>query len=387
MLDFHRQTVRTLLRLITYTVVLYLGLQNLGAVARGIAWGLDVLSPLLIGFGLAFVLNVPLTALEERVFPRLPGRDSRFFRKIRRPLAIALSLLFTVGLLLLLLLLILPQLRSSALSLAQVLPGYLEKLRDASVSFLGKWGLSPRFLERLSLSEAQREELLAALFSQGEDASLAGAVGGAVSLAGSLVHGFVNLVFGFTFALYMLYSKETLSYQAKKILLAILPEAAVERIFSLSALSYQVCSRFVAGQCAEALAIGGLCYLGMLLLGFPYAPMVSALVGFTALIPVVGAFLGTAVGALLIFMESPSQAFWFVIFILVLQQLEGDWIYPRVVGKSIGLPSLWVLAAITLGGSVGGVLGMLLGVPLCSILYCLAREAVNGRLREKIKGD
>ncbi len=365
-------------------MVLYLGLQNLGAVARGISWLLGILSPLLIGFGIAFVLNVPLTALEERIFPLLPWRENRLFLKIRRPLAIALSLLFTVGLLLLLILLILPQLRTSLLSLAQVLPAYLEDLRDFSVSFLGRWGVSPRFLEQLTLDEARLEELLAALFSQGEDPSLAGAVGGAVNLAGTLVHGFVNLVFGFTFALYMLCSKESLSYQTKKILLAVLPEAVVERIFSLSALSYQVCSRFVAGQCTEALIIGALCYLGMLLLGFPYAPTISALVGFTALIPVVGAFLGTAVGVLLIFMESPSQAFWFVVFIILLQQMEGDWIYPRVVGKSIGLPSLWVLAAITIGGSIGGVLGMLLGVPFCSILYCLMREAVNGKLREKI---
>ena len=202
-LDFHSRTVRTLLQLITYTVVLYLGLQNLGAVARGISWLLGILSPLLIGFGIAFVLNVPLTALEERIFPLLPWRENRLFLKIRRPLAIALSLLFTVGLLLLLILLILPQLRTSLLSLAQVLPAYLEDLRDFSVSFLGRWGVSPRFLERLTLDEARLEELLAALFSQGEDSSLAGAVGGAVNLAGTLVHGFVNLVFGFTFALYM----------------------------------------------------------------------------------------------------------------------------------------------------------------------------------------
>ena len=113
--------------------------------------------------------------------------------------------------------------------------------------------------------------------------------------------------------------------------------------------------------------------------------MIAALVGFTALIPVIGAFLGTAVGVLLIFMDSPSKAFWFVIFIMILQQFEGDWIYPKVVGKSIGLPSLWVLAAITIGGSVGGILGMLLGVPLCSVLYCLTREAINGKLKEKIR--
>ena len=382
-LDLHSRTVRTLMRLITYTVVLYLGLQNLGTVVRGLSWLLGILSPLLIGFGIAFVLNVPLTVLEDRFFPILPWQNSRLFQKIRRPLAIGISLLLTVGLLLLLLLLIFPQLRSSAFSLAQVLPEYLEDLRNFSSSFLGKWGISPRFLDRLFLDEAKLEELITSLFSQ-EDASLADAVGSAVNLATSLIHGFVNLVFGFTFAMYMLYSKESLSYQIKKILLAVLPETAVERIFSLSSLSFEVCSRFVAGQCAEALIIGVLCYLGMLLFGFPYAPMVSALVGFTALIPVIGAFLGTAVGVLLIFMVSPTQAFWFVIFIMVLQQVEGDWIYPRVVGKSIGLPSLWVLAAITIGGSVAGILGMLLGVPLCSILYCLLREAVNGRLREKM---
>lgn len=382
-MEFNRKTIRVLMGLISFAIVLYVSLQNLGAVARGFSWLLGVFAPLFIGFAIAFVLNVPLLTLEERVFPLLPWKDNRFFRRIQRVLAIVLSVFLLFGLILLLLLLILPQLKSSALSLAQVLPGYLNDFQDFAISFLGRWGISLESLNRLTLDTGTLEELVTSFFSRGDD-SFAGAIGGAVNLAATVIHSFVNIVFGFTFAMYILYSKETLSYQTKKILLAVLPEHIVERIFSLSTLSYEVFSRFVSGQCIEAVIIGLLCYLGMLLFSFPYALMISALVGFTALIPVIGAFLGTAVGVLLIFMESPAKAFWFVIFIMILQQLEGDLIYPRVVGKSIGLPSLWVLAAITIGGSTGGILGMLLGVPLCSVLYCLMREAVNGKLKEKI---
>ena len=382
-MEFNRKNIRVLMRLISFAIVLTVGLLNLGAVARGFSWLLGVFSPLLIGFAIAFVLNVPLIAFEERIFPILPWNNRPLFQKIRRPLAIVLSVVLIFGLILLLLLLILPQLKSSALSLAQVLPGYLNDFKDFAISFLGKWGISLDSLNRLTFDAGKLEEIVTAFFSRG-DSSFLGAVGGAVNLATAVIHTFVNIVFGFTFAMYMLFSKETLSYQTKKILLAVLPENVVERIFSLSSLSYEVFSRFVSGQCIEAVIIGGLCYLGMLLFSFPYAPMIAALVGFTALIPVIGAFLGTAVGVLLIFMDSPSKAFWFVIFIMILQQFEGDWIYPKVVGKSIGLPSLWVLAAITIGGSVGGILGMLLGVPLCSVLYCLTREAINGKLKEKI---
>ncbi|WP_434309921.1 AI-2E family transporter [Hominifimenecus sp. rT4P-3] len=382
-MEFNRKTIRVLMGLISFAIVLYVSLQNLGAVARGLSWLLGVFSPLFIGFAIAFVLNVPLLTLEERVFPTLPWKDNRIFQRIQRVLAIVLSVFLLFGLLLLLLFLILPQLKSSALSLAQVLPGYLKDFQEFAISFLGRWGISLESLNHLTLDAGKLEELVTTFFSRG-DASFADAIGGAVNLAATVIHSFVNIVFGFTFAMYILYSKETLSYQTKKILLAVLPEHVVERIFSLSTLSYEVFSRFVSGQCIEAVIIGLLCYLGMLLFSFPYALMISALVGFTALIPVIGAFLGTAVGVLLIFMESPVKAFWFVIFIMVLQQLEGDLIYPRVVGKSIGLPSLWVLAAITIGGSTGGILGMLLGVPLCSVLYCLMREAVNGKLKEKI---
>jgi predicted PurR-regulated permease PerM len=192
-----------------------------------------------------------------------------------------------------------------------------------------------------------------------------------------------NAVLGFVFSLYVLASKEKLGANLCKTLTALLPEKKVERVTEIAALSDKTFTNFVTGQLTEALVIGALCFIGMLIFGMPYAVVVSVLVGFTALIPVFGAFIGTGVGAFLILMVDPMKALWFVVFIIVLQQLEGNLIYPRVVGKSVGLPGLLVLAAVTVGSGVGGILGMLLAVPVCSVIFTVCAQAIDARLAQK----
>ena len=204
-----------------------------------------------------------------------------------------------------------------------------------------------------------------------------------VSVASSVIGGVVNFILAFTFSIYVVHQKERLGSQAKRLLYAYLPEARSDRIIEILSLSHKTFSNFITGQFTEAIILGALCFVGMSIFRFPYALMISVLVGFTALIPIVGAFIGTIVGALLIVTVSPIQALWFILFILVLQQIEGNLIYPRVVGTSVGLPGIWVLVAVTAGGSLYGIVGMLFSVPVSSVLYCLLRETVRRRVKER----
>ena len=181
----------------------------------------------------------------------------------------------------------------------------------------------------------------------------------------------------------MIAQKETLSRQIGKVMKAYLKPKTIDKIYTIGSLANKTFSNFVTGQCLEALIFGGLVFIGMLIFRFPYASTIAVLLGFTALIPIFGAFIGTAIGFVLILMVSPIKAILFVVFIIILQQIEGNLIYPRVVGKSIGLPGIWVLLSVTVGGSIGGILGMLIATPLCSLLYALFTKTVNDKLREK----
>ena len=204
-----------------------------------------------------------------------------------------------------------------------------------------------------------------------------------IGITTSLFSVIINLVLAFVFSLYLLAQKEHLCHQARSVINAVFSEAKAKKIREIAALTNRTFTHFVTGQLTEALILGSLCFVGMSLFRMPYAPVISVLIGFSALIPIFGAIIGALVGAFLILLVSPAKAFWFLIFLLILQQLEGNLIYPRVVGKSVGLPGIWVLAAVTIGGSIFGLIGMLLCVPLCSVLYALARQAVRERLKKK----
>ena len=199
----------------------------------------------------------------------------------------------------------------------------------------------------------------------------------------AIVTAVFNIFIGFAFCIYLLAGKERLIGQSKRTLTAALSEKRAKRIFAFFSRVNDSFSHFVTGQVVEAIIIGLLCFIGMLILGLPYATVVSVLVGVTALIPILGAYIGTAIGALLILVESPIKALWFIVFIIILQQLEGNLIYPHVVGKSVGLPGIWVLAAVTVGGNIYGVMGMLVSVPVCSVIYVYLSEKVRALIKKR----
>ncbi|HJC72638.1 MAG TPA: AI-2E family transporter [Candidatus Ruthenibacterium merdavium] len=355
-------------------------LQNYLLVLSIGGWVFGLLQPLFIGFCIAFVLNVPMRFLEGHLFTRT---KKPILQALRRPLCILISIVFIVTVLSVIFLLVIPELLNAFGVLAKSIPLFL----DAVLKGLQNWSAEnadaipslQQWLANLKIDWAGIGRSLITFATTGAGNLLGSTVQVATSIAGSLT----NLMFSFFLALYMLLGKEKLIRQIRAVLRAVFPLAAVRRIEAVLSLSARIFASFITGQCTEACILGTLCWLGMTLLRLPYAPMIGALIGFTALIPIVGAFMGTIVGAFMIAMVNPMSAVWFVVFLLTLQQFEGNLIYPRVVGSSVGLPGIWVLSAVTIGGAISGIVGMLFSVPVASILYALVRTGTKRRLKEK----
>ena len=379
-MELNRANMKKLAALTAFAVLLLAGTQHLDklAAALGLAW--SVVSPLLLGGALAFVLNVPMRFLEKNLFSR-PARAGR--RRFSPALARALSLLATFVLaaviLLLLVLVIVPQLAESVSGLGnRIMDAFWRFVPWAEEQFAAYPQIT-RWLEGLTFDW---EALLASAVDfakNGFGSVLSSTISATKSVAGAVSTAFVALVF----AIYVLLQKEKLGLQCRKTLYALLPKAGADRIVEVCRLSHRVFSSFITGQCVEAVILGAMFFVVMTVIRMPYALLVGCLIAVTALIPIVGAFIGCAVGAFLLLMISPMQALAFVVLFLVLQQVEGNLIYPHVVGSSVGLPSIWVLAAVSTGGSLMGVAGMLLFIPLTSVVYTLFRQLVYQRLKEK----
>ncbi len=379
-MELNRTNMKKIAALIAFAVLLLVGMQHLDKAAAALGFLWSIVSPLLLGGALAFVLNVPMRFLEKTLFSR-PVRAGR--RGLSPALARALSLLLTFILaaviLLLLVLVIVPQ-------LAESVSGLGTRIMDAFWRFVPwaeeQFAAYPQMIQWLESLTFDWESLLAStvdFVKNGFGSVLSSTISATRSIVSALSSGFVS----FVFAIYVLLQKEKLGLQCRKALYALLPQAPAGRIVEICRLSHRVFSSFITGQCVEAVILGAMFFVTMTLLRMPYALLVGCLIAVTALVPIVGAFIGCAVGTFLILVVSPMQALFFVILFLTLQQVEGNLVYPRVVGSSVGLPSIWVLAAVSLGGSLMGVMGMILFIPLTSVAYTLFREFVYRRLREK----
>lgn len=340
---------------------------------------LSATAPLLLGAVIAYVLNLLLRRIEAFYFPN--SKNPKVI-KSRRPVCLLLSFLALFLIIILVVNLVVPELASSIRLIVEEIPGVVEEIR--------LWALEtfrevPAVQEALADMNIDWKETLTRIFG----ILMAGA-GGLFTSVMSAVSGLFGAVaqtlIGTIFAIYLLSTKETLSEQADTLMKVYLKPQAREKILYTAEVFHKTFSSFIVGQVIEAVIIGALCALGMMFLRIPYAAMTGTVVGVTALIPVVGAYIGAAVGAFMVFTVNPVQAVVFIIFLICLQQLEGNLIYPKVVGSSIGLPGMWVLAAVTIGGGVLGVGGMLLGVPLTAALYRLLWADVRVRLERKEHG-
>ena len=369
-MDWNRDQIKQRLLVVCGGVAFFCALQNLPAVAGALRWVLGVLSPFLVGGAVAFVLNVPMRAIEA-VLPQGPR-----WKTLRRPLALILTLAAMTGVITLAACVISPGIGDAVRSITGQLPAAIQRMQE-QLAELETW--LPQ-LETLAADlefdwKALTEKAVSLVRDWG---------GGLVSSGGVLMAGVVSgvstFVIGLIFSFYVLLQKERLARQGRQTLYALLPESWADRTLEVLRLSNRTFSSFLSGQCLEAVILGALFVVAMTLFRMPYALLVGVLIALTALIPVVGAFIGCVVGALLIAVTNPWQAVGFVVLFLVIQQIEGNLIYPHVVGSSVGLPSIWVLAAVTLGGKLMGIAGMLFFIPLCSVLYALFRGFVKARL-------
>ncbi len=336
----------------------------------------ELFSPFAVGAGIAFVFNVPMRAIERQL-------DGIHKTGLRRGLSIVLTILCLVLIIMFVVEMLIPQIGLTIDSLRQTIPAFVERTASIIISYLDEnpemkeWIYETTNLESIDWSLILKN----AITFVGD--SITSLMGGAVNVIGNVTNGIVNTVIGIAFAVYCLARKEILARQCRRVLYSVLREKTADEIIRIMRLTNVTFSNFISGQCLEAIILGCLFAVAMALFGMPYIPLVSVIIAVTALIPVVGAFVGCIVGAFFILVNDPFQALTFVAMFLVIQQLENNLIYPRVVGTSIGLPGMWVLVAVTIGGEIMGVGGMLVMIPLTSVLYTLAREFTNKRLTER----
>ncbi len=372
-MDWNRDQIKQRLLVVCGGIAFYCALQNLPAVAGALGWVLGVLSPFLVGGAIAFVLNVPMRAIEARIPIGKRGGV------LRRPLALLLTLAAVAGVLTLVACVVAPGIGDAVSSIAEQLP---EAARRAQEQLAKLEALLPQLQDLVGNIEfdwgAISRKAVALLQDWGSGLVSSGGV-----VIGGVVNGVSTFVIGLIFSFYILLQKERLGRQARQAIYALFPERWADEALSVLSLASRTFSSFLSGQCVEAVILGSLFVVSMTVLRMPYALLVGVLISVTALIPIVGAFIGCIVGALLIAVTNPWQALAFIALFLVIQQLEGNLIYPHVVGNSVGLPSIWVLGAVTLGGKLMGVAGMLFFIPLCSVLYALFRDFVKRRLKEK----
>ncbi len=382
-MELSRSTMKKLLLLITFAALVFTFFQQMDGVGTFLRFLGGILAPFLVGGAIAFILNVPMRFLERKLFTPRPGKGKSPRRGLPAGLRRGLSLLLTFVLLLLvilvLVLVVVPELAATVSSLSVTIQAAFARFRPWAEEQFSNNPQVVQWLEGLTLNWDSLISSVVDFLKNGAGSMLSSTISAAKSVVSGVTTAFVAMVF----ACYLLLQKERLALQCRKALYALLPQRAADRTVEICSLSHRVFSSFITGQGIEAVILGAMFFVVMSLLRMPYALLVGCTIAVTALIPIVGAFIGCFVGAFLLLMVSPMQALIFVIVFLVLQQVEGNLIYPHVVGSSVGLPSIWVLAAVTVGGSLMGVAGMLIFIPLTSVVYTLFREFVYRRLKAK----
>ncbi len=375
-MEWNKKTLQKIFLGVAGCIILYWLLHETERVAAWIRVALNVVSPFVVGSAIAFVLNVPLRSIER-------GLKFIKLQPLRRGLAITLTFVAVILVLTGVVYLLIPQITQTVESLVNQLPSFVERVITTCVEFIQN---NPQLLEWVSentdfnsidwSSLAQR----AVGFVTNSFTSLADT---AINTVISLSTGIFNGVLSVVFALYCLSRKEILARQGRRLLYATFPEKASDETVRILRMTNTAFSNFISGQCLEAVILGLMFAVSMPIFNMPYMPLVSVIIAVTALVPIVGAFAGCALGAFFILVDNPVLAFWFVVLFLVLQQIEGNLIYPKVVGSSIGLPGMWVLVAVAVGGSIMGVGGMLIMIPLASVAYALLREYTDKRVKER----
>lgn len=371
-MQFEKKKLWSLFLVVAGCIFLHWILHEFERVATVFRFVRKILAPFVLGAAFAFILNVPMRGI-EKMLKKISNANAR------RILALALTLLAVLLVLAAVFWLLIPQLVSTIQTLIPKLERFATDSEQSIVQFFND---HPKLMELFDIEKLNISSLFEKMASALAN-SISGIVGGAFSVIGNISGAVVNILLGFVFAIYCLFQKETLARQGKKIIYAFLPEKWCDEIVRILRFANSTFSNFLSGQCLEVVILGAMFAVGMLICRMPYAPLVSVLVAITAFIPVVGAWVGCVLGAFFMLVENPMQAIWFVVLFIIIQQIENNFIYPRVVGTSIGLSGLWVLAAIAVGGELMGIAGMFIMIPITSVLYTLLAEITNKRLTKR----
>lgn len=369
-----RDTFRILCILCGVVLFAYI-LFNFDKVAGLFSWVINILMPFIIGFAIAFAVNVPMKGMEKVLFKNEGSRLYRF----RRPVCMILSFLCVIAVLTFAITMVIPEMSKTITSFAEKLPTAMDNIQAKAIEITKN---QPKIVEQIKNIDINWDALMTNVMDIVKNGG-GSVLSSTFSFATSVVGALVDVIVGLFFACYILAQKETLEKQVKGIMYALFKEEKADRMVQTCVLADNTFSKFISGQCLEACILGLMFFITMTIFRIPYALTVSILIAVFALVPVLGAFVGCFAGALMILVENPKQAIVFLIIFVVIQQIEGNLIYPHVVGGSVGLPSIWVLVAVMLGGDLMGILGMLIFVPLFSVLYALSEEYVVKALKEK----
>lgn len=394
-MELSKKNIKKILGIITFAIILLAVSQNLTAVMGFLSGILGIIAPVIVGLVLAFMLNILMSVLERRVFSFMKKSKKRIVRNLFKPISLVSTLLLTFGFFVLLLFIIIPQLKDTIMLLVEKIPVYYTDLINWIESLVVRFGLdvdteifhNPKFDINNIYAMAQN------FFTIESTSDILNTTLGVTS---SLVSGVSNLVLGLIIAIYILAEKENIGKFTSRFFSAALPENVYSKAKEILSVASNSFASFITGQFTDALLLGSMCFIGMLIFRFPNAAVVSIIIGITALVPIIGPIVGEVIGCLIIFMESPIKALFFIVFVLILQMIDNNLIYPRIMGKSVGLPGVLVFIAVVIGGNIGGILGVLLGVPTASAIYALIinwlknkkqreRELVKVQNTEEIK--
>lgn len=377
-MELNQENIRKIKEIILFTAVIIVCLWKYETVLDILFFVLNILTPFILGGAISFVLNVPMNFVQRHLFDEERIKKSKVLQKMARPVSMILVLIAVLGIVAIVMFILIPQLGETFANLGRSIQAFIPQLQEWAARLFND---NKEIMDTVNNLEFDWNKIMDTginFFKSGAGS----VVDSTITAAKSIVSGLTTFFIAFVFAIYILLQKEKLGVQAKKVLFAFVRRGRAEATVEVLSLTYNTFSSFLTGQCVEAVILGSMFAVSMTILKLPYALLVGMLIAFTALIPIFGAFIGCGVGAFLIFMVDPMKALIFVVLFLVLQQIEGNLIYPHVVGNSVGLPSIWVLAAVSIGGSLMGVVGMLIFIPIVSVVYALFREIVYLKLKK-----
>lgn len=376
-MNLNKIATKKIIFVILIGILFYWALQNLVLIWNVFNSIFKILNPFILGACIAFVLNVIVNIIEKKWIKN--KKKNKIIERIKRPLSITLSILILFAVIFFVIFLVIPELINTINSITTYIPGIAENFKNWIFDLTVKYPQISDTVKNINFNWNNLDQETMMVLQEWAKTILSSSI----NIFVSIFTGITNFIIGLIFAVYLLLQKEKLENQVKKIMQAYMKSEFMEKTLKIFRVTNTAFTNFITGQVTEACILGALCFVGMTILRMPYSLTISVLIGFTALIPIFGAFIGAGIGALLIAVQSPMLAIAFIIFIIVLQQIEGNIIYPKVVGSSVGLPGIWVMVAVTLGGSLWGITGIIVSVPLASIIYALLRENVNNTILKK----